>query len=46
MYVGITRARQEVELYYMTGTRENPRLKSRFIQEMGIEAYQEECGLE
>ncbi len=36
MYVGITRARKEVELYYMTGTRENPRLQSRFLKEMGI----------
>lgn len=36
MYVGLTRARTEVELYYMTGTRENPRLRSRFLEEMGV----------
>lgn len=41
MYVGITRAREEVELYYMTGTRENPRLRSRFLDEMGITQEQD-----
>lgn len=36
MYVGITRAKEEVELYYLTGTRENPRRRSRFLDEMGL----------
>lgn len=33
-YVGMTRAREILELHYLTGTKENPRLKSRFLEEM------------
>lgn len=36
LYVAITRAKQEVELHYVTGTKENPRLASRFIEELDI----------
>ena len=42
MYVGITRAREEVELYYLTGTSENPRKRSRFLDEMGIPIVKQE----
>ena len=34
-YVGMTRAKEELELYYVAGTRENPRLRSRFLEEVG-----------
>ncbi len=32
-YVGMTRAKEELELYYMTGTKENPSVRSRFLEE-------------
>ena len=34
-YVGITRAQEAVELHYLTGTKENPRIPSRFLEERG-----------
>ena len=34
-YVGITRAQEAVELHYLTGTKENPRIPSRFLEELG-----------
>lgn len=34
-YVGITRAQEAVELHYLTGTKENPRMPSRFLEELG-----------
>ncbi len=34
-YVGLTRAKEAVELHYLTGTKENPRLPSRFLEELG-----------
>lgn len=36
-YVALTRAKREVELYYVTGTKENPRLPSRFLEELRID---------
>ncbi len=33
-YVGMTRGKEELELQYLTGTRENPRMKSRFLEEL------------
>lgn len=35
-YVGMTRAKEEVELHYLTGTKENPRQVSRFVKELGL----------
>ncbi len=35
-YVAITRAKTEIELHYVTGTKENPRLSSRFLEELEI----------
>ncbi len=34
-YVAITRAKVELELHYVTGTKANPRLGSRFLEEIG-----------
>ena len=36
LYVAITRAKEELELHYVAGTRENPRLASRFLEELGM----------
>lgn len=33
-YVALTRAKTNVELHYIAGTKENPRFKSRFLEEM------------
>lgn len=33
-YVGMTRAKEELELHYVTGTKENPRIRSRFLEEL------------
>jgi DNA helicase-2/ATP-dependent DNA helicase PcrA len=33
-YVALTRAKIAVELHYVTGTKENPRLKSRFLEDI------------
>ncbi len=33
-YVGMTRAKETLELHYLTGTKENPRLRSRFLEEV------------
>lgn len=35
-YVGMTRAKEELELHYVTGTKENPKYPSRFLEEMGL----------
>jgi len=35
-YVAITRAKTKIELHYVTGTKENPRLISRFLEELGL----------
>ncbi len=35
-YVAITRAKTQIELHYVTGTKDNPRLASRFLEELGI----------
>jgi len=35
-YVAITRAKTELELHYVVGTKENPRLSSRFLEELGL----------
>ena len=40
LYVGMTRAKTDLELHYLEGTKENPRIRSRFLEE--VEA--EECG--
>ncbi len=34
-YVGLTRAKEFVELHYLTGTKESPRIPSRFLEELG-----------
>ncbi len=36
-YVGMTRAEETLELHYITGTKENPRFPSRFLEEAGLE---------
>ncbi len=36
-YVGMTRAKEELVLCYLTGTKENPKVKSRFLEDIGIE---------
>ncbi len=36
LYVALTRAKTNIELHYITGTKENPRLKSRFFDNMDI----------
>lgn len=33
-YVGMTRAKEELELYYVTGSKEHPKFKSRFLEEL------------
>lgn len=33
-YVAITRAKKQIELHYVKGTKDNPRLKSRFLEEL------------
>ena len=33
-YVGMTRAAEELELHYVTGTKENPKYRSRFLEEI------------
>lgn len=33
-YVGMTRAKEVLELHYVTGTKENPKLRSRFLEEI------------
>jgi len=33
-YVALTRAKTSIELHYISGTKENPRLKSRFLENM------------
>ncbi len=33
-YVGMTRAKEELELHYLTGTKENPRMRSRFLEDV------------
>lgn len=35
-YVALTRAKTEIEMHYATGTKESPRLKSRFLDEIGF----------
>lgn len=35
-YVGMTRAKEALELHYVAGTKENPRVRSRFLEEIGI----------
>ncbi len=35
-YVGITRAKEELELHYLTGTQERPKFKSRFLGELRL----------
>ena len=35
-YVGITRAKEELELHYVTGTKERPKVMSRFIKDLDI----------
>lgn len=35
-YVALTRAKEEIELHYISGTKENPRMQSRFLEEMEI----------
>ena len=35
-YVALTRAKEEIELHYISGTKENPRMQSRFLKEMDI----------
>ena len=35
-YVAITRAKLAIELHYVVGTKESPRLKSRFLDEIGF----------
>lgn len=37
LYVGLTRAKNAVDLYYVRGNPDNPRIKSRFLEEMEIE---------
>lgn len=36
-YVAFTRAKKSVELYYVIGNKENPRIRSRFIDELHLE---------
>ena len=33
-YVALTRAKTFIELHYIAGTKENPRLKSRFLENL------------
>ena len=33
-YVGMTRAKVDLELHYLEGTKENPRVRSRFLEEI------------
>lgn len=35
-YVAITRAKKQIELHYVKGTKENSRLSSRFLEEIGL----------
>ncbi len=35
-YVGMTRAKEELELHYVTGTKERPKMMSRFLNELEI----------
>lgn len=35
-YVALTRAKTAIELHYVTGTKENPLLKSRFLEELNL----------
>ncbi len=35
-YVGMTRAKEELELHYVTGTKENPKYRSRFLEELEL----------
>lgn len=35
-YVGMTRAEEELEFHYITGNKENPKLKSRFLEELQL----------
>lgn len=35
-YVGMTRAEEELELHYVIGTKENPKIKSRFLDELKL----------
>lgn len=34
LYVALTRAKTSIELHYISGTKDNPRLKSRFLENM------------
>ena len=39
LYVAMTRARQHLELLYVTGSRENPRPPSRFLSVYGVKSF-------
>ena len=39
LYVAMTRARDHLELLYVTGTRENPRPPSRFLSVYGVRGF-------
>ena len=39
LYVSMTRARDHLELLYVTGTRENPRPPSRFLSVYGVRGF-------
>ncbi len=39
-YVAMTRARKKLYLYYLRGTRENPRLPSRFLKVLGVRDWE------
>lgn len=36
LYVGMTRARKHLELWYLSGTRQSPRRPSRFLKILGV----------
>ena len=36
LYVGMTRARKHLELWYLSGTRQSPRRPSRFLKVLGV----------
>ncbi len=38
-YVALTRAKTHIELYYLTGTKDNPKLVSRFLSDINYEIF-------